>query len=91
MASLSPQFTEQPPQLPRGVEGGALQELISPLRSVPGAPAAPELRGSLSLEGAVGEPFSFDTQALSDRAMSTPAASGAPEEMQPERALILTY
>lgn len=40
MASLSPQFTEHPPQLPRGVEAGALHELLWEARSEAGGPDA---------------------------------------------------
>ncbi len=39
-ASLSPQLTEQPPQLPRGEEGGTLQELLCAAPSTPSLPAA---------------------------------------------------
>ena len=91
MASLSPQFTVQPPQLPRGVEGGAVQELTCPLVSLLGGPAVVELGGPLWLEGEDDAPFSFDTQAESDRAISTPAASGAPEKMRQGRPVISTY
>ena len=91
MASLFSQFTEQPPQLPRGAEGGAVQELTPPLWSVPAGPAAPELGGPLSLEGEAGELFSLDTQASSDRAMSTPAASDVPHTRRQETVLISSY
>ncbi len=51
MASLSPQFTEQPPQLPRGVEGGALQALPPEAWSeAAGGPEAVVLGGPVSLE-----------------------------------------
>ena len=91
MASLSPQFTEQPPQLPRGLEGGALQELTCAPRSVPGEPPAAELGGPLSLEGEAGEPFSFATHAASDSAMSTAAANDAPDRMLEGKVLTFTY
>ena len=87
MASLAPQFTEHPPQLPRGEEGGALQELPSMLRSVPGGPPGAVFGGPVSLEGAAGELFSLLTQAASERARSTPAANDAPETMRQERVL----
>ena len=45
MASLSPQFTEHPPQLPRGAEAGALHELPCEERSEAGGPEAPVLGG----------------------------------------------
>ncbi len=44
MASLAPQFTEHPPQLPRGVEGAALQEFPWSASAVPGS-VAPALCG----------------------------------------------
>jgi hypothetical protein len=91
MASLSPQFTEQPPQLPRGVEAGAVQELTCPLRSELGGPGEAELGGPLSLEGEAAEPLEFDTQAASDRAMSTKAASDAPDRMRRGSILIYRY
>ena len=87
MASLAPQFTEHPPQLPRGEEGGALQELPSMLRSVPGGPPGAVFGGPVSLEGEAGEPLSPVAQAASERARSTPAASDAPETMRQERVL----
>jgi hypothetical protein len=90
-AALSPQLTEQPAQLPRGREGGALQELLCPSRSVPGGPAAAVLGGPLSLEGAACGRFSFATHAASDSAMSTPAASDAPDRMLEGRVLTSKY
>lgn len=87
MASLAPQFTEHPPQLPRGEEGGALQELSPMLRSVlPGALGA-VLGGPVAPGGEAGELFSLVAQAASERAKSTPAASDAPETMRQERVL----
>jgi hypothetical protein len=87
IASLSPQFTEQPPQLPRGWEGAALQELTSPLRLAPGGAPAAEVGGPLSLDGEPGEPFSLVTQAASERARNTPAANDAPETARQETVL----
>jgi hypothetical protein len=91
MASLSPQFTEQPPQLPRGLEGGALQELTCPAPSVPDGPTAAVLGGPVSLEGGAGAPFPCVTQAASDRAMSTRAASDGPDTMRQGRMLTDPY
>ena len=90
-AALSPQFTEQPPQLPRGREGGTLQVLPSPSRSVPaGAPAA-VVGGPVSLDGAAGVAFSLATQAASDRAMSRPAARDAPDTVRQGGVLTDSY
>ena len=87
MASLSPQFTEQPPQLPRGLEGGALQEFGCPSWSLPdGLPAAVS-GGPVSLEEGVGARFSLATQAASDSTMSTPVASDAPDIVLRDRVL----
>jgi hypothetical protein len=91
MASLSPQLTEQPPQLPRGVEGGALQELLCPSRSVPGGPPAAVLGGPVSLEGAACGPFWLVAQAASKSAMRTPAASDAPDTIRQARVLTHSY
>ena len=90
MASLSPQFTEQPPQAPRGLEGGALQELTCPSRSEPDGPLPAVWEGPVSLEGAACEPFS-STHAANERATSTAAASEAPETMREERVRTITY
>ena len=79
---MSPQRTEQPPQLPRGREGGTLQELPCPSRSLPGGAPAGVLGGPVSLDGAADEAFSLATQAASDKAMSSPAASDAPDTMR---------
>jgi hypothetical protein len=54
MASLSPQFTEHPPQLPRGVEAGALQELPCDWRWEAGGPEAAVLGGPVSAPGLLG-------------------------------------
>ena len=91
IASLSPQLTEQPPQLPRGLEGGALQELPSKLRSVLGVAPAAVLGGPVSLEGGAGARFSLATQAASDRVMITPTASDAPDKTRQGRVLTHTY
>jgi hypothetical protein len=91
MASLSPQLTEQPPQLPRGLEGGALQELTCPSRSVPGGPPAAVPGGPVSLEAGGCVPLPCVTQAASDRAMSTRAASDAPDTMRQGRMLTDSY
>ena len=91
MASLSPQSTEQPPQLPRGFEGGALQELTCALRSLLDERSAPVLGGPDSVEGGADGAFSLATQAASDRAMSTPVASDAPDKLRQARALTSTY
>ena len=88
---MSRQLTEQPAQAPRGREGGALQELLWPSRSVPGGPVAGVLGGPVSLEGAAGGRSSFATHAASDSAMSTPAASDAPDRMLEGRVLTPTY
>jgi hypothetical protein len=82
MACLSPQFTEQPAQLPRGLDGGALQELTWRSRSAPGGLFAAVLGGPVSLEGEADVPFSLATQAASDRAMRTPVASNALDELR---------
>jgi hypothetical protein len=87
MASLAPQFTEPPPQVPRGEEGGALQELLPMSWSVLVGPPGPELEGPVSLEGDAGAPFSLVTQAVSERARSTPKASDAPERVRQESVL----
>ena len=50
-ACRSPQLTEQPPQLPRGEEAGALQEWPRGLPSAGGGPEAALLGGPVSLEG----------------------------------------
>ena len=50
-ACLSPQLTEQPPQLPRGEEAGALQELPSGLPSAEAGPEAAVVGGPVSLSG----------------------------------------
>ena len=81
MASLSPQFTEQPVQAPRGLEGGALQELTCPSRSEPDA--LPVWGGPGSLAGAACEPF-WLTHAANESVTSTPAASDAPDRMRQE-------
>jgi hypothetical protein len=47
-ACWSPQLTEQPAQLPRGEEGGTLQELPCPPWSEPGEPEAAVLGGPVS-------------------------------------------
>jgi hypothetical protein len=91
MASLCPQFTEQPAQLPRGLEGGALQELTCPSWSLPGGPPAAVLGGPVSLDGDAGELLSFDTQAASDTATSTPAASDGPHKKRQQTVLIASY
>ena len=91
MASLSPQFTEQPLQLPRGFEGGALQELTCPSRLLPVGPPAAVLGGPVSLEGGAGARFSLATQAASDRVMITPTASDAPDKTRQGRVLTHTY
>jgi len=91
MASLSPQFTEQPLQLPRGFEGGALQELTCPSRLLPVGPPAAVLGGPVSLEGGAGARFSLATQAASDRVMITPTASDAPDKARQGRVLTHTY
>jgi hypothetical protein len=52
---LSPQLTEQPPQLPRGEEAGALQELLPVARSESGGPEAAVRGGPVSPE----EPLSL--------------------------------
>jgi hypothetical protein len=49
-ACLSPQFTEQPPQVPRGEEGDAAQELFPAALSEPDAGTA-VLGGPASLYG----------------------------------------
>jgi hypothetical protein len=54
MASLSPQFTEHPPQLPRGDEAGTLHELPPEGRSDAGEPEAVELGGPVSLADPLG-------------------------------------
>jgi hypothetical protein len=77
MASLSPQLTEQPPQLPRGVEGGALQELTCALRSPLDERSAPVLGGPDSVEGGARVPLSFVAQPANDSTMSRLAASEA--------------
>ncbi len=51
-AGLSPQLTEQPPQVPRGLEGKALQEFSCVVRSEAGGPEAAVLGGPLSVYGA---------------------------------------
>ena len=79
MASLSPQFTEHPPQLPRGEEGGTVQELPCESRSVPGGAPAAVLGGPVSPEAGAGGAFSLVTQAFSNSAISTPATSDAPD------------
>ena len=48
MASLFPQFTEHPPQLPRGAEAGALHELPPEARSEAGGPEEVVLGGPVS-------------------------------------------
>jgi hypothetical protein len=48
-AALSPQLTEQPPQLPRGLEGGALQEFSCVARSETGGPEAAVFGGPVSV------------------------------------------
>jgi hypothetical protein len=53
IASLSPQSTEHPPQLPRGVEAGALHEFPSLGRSEEGGPEV-VLGGPLSLADPLG-------------------------------------
>ena len=88
---MAPQLTEQPAQLPRGREGGALQALLCPSRSLPGGPVAAVLGGPVSLEGAAGGRFSFATHAASDSVMSRPAASDAPDRMLEGRVLTPTY
>jgi hypothetical protein len=77
MASLSPQLTEQPPQLPRGLEGGALQELPSVLRSVLGVPPAAVFGGPFSLDGETCRLSWLGTQPANETAMSTLAATDA--------------
>jgi hypothetical protein len=47
-ACLSPQFTEQPPQVPRGEEADAVHELLPAALSEPGA-GAEVLGGPVSL------------------------------------------
>ena len=91
MASLSPQLTEQPLQLPRGVEGGALQELTCASRSAPGGAGAPLTGGPVSLDAGADGAFSLATQAASDRAMRTPVASDAPDQLRQARALTSTF
>ena len=54
IASLSPQFTEHPPQLPRGVDAGAPQELPCDCRSEAGGPEAGALGGPVSAAGPLG-------------------------------------
>ena len=54
MASLFPQFTEHPPQLPRGVEAGALQELPCEWRSEAAGPEAAVPGGPVSAAGPLG-------------------------------------
>ncbi len=83
-ACRSPQLTEHPPQLPRGEEGGTLQEFTCPLRSVLAGPAAAALGGPASLEGTAFDPFSLATQAANVRAKSAPAMSDAPDRMRQE-------
>jgi hypothetical protein len=88
MASLAPQFTEQPGQLPRGVEGGTLQELLPAAPSLlPGSPAAVLWDGPVSVAGRAAARFPVDAQPASERAMSTPAAGETPERMRQERVL----
>ena len=77
MASLSPQSTEQPPQLPRGFEGGALQELTCALRSLLDERSAPVLGGPDSVEGGACVPLSFVAQPANDSTMSRLATSEA--------------
>jgi hypothetical protein len=91
MASLSPQVTEQPPQLPRGLEGGALQELTCPALSVLGGPPAAVLGGPVSPEAGACAPFPCVTQPASDRAMSTRTASDAPDTKRQGRMLTASY
>jgi hypothetical protein len=91
MASLSPQFTEHPPQLPRGFDGGALQELTWPSRSAPGVAGALARGGPVSPDAGAGEALPLPTQAVSDRAMSTPAASDALDKLRQPGALTSTY
>ena len=90
MASLSPQFTEQPPQAPRGLDGGALQELTSPSRSGPDGPPPAVWGGPGSLAGAACEPFGL-THAANESVTSTPAASDAPDRMRQARVRTLSY
>ena len=89
-AALSPQLTEQPPQLPRGREGGTLQELPRPSRSVSGGAPAAVLGGPLSFDAGACGAFSWVTQAASDSAMSTAVASDALGELQQASVLTLT-
>ena len=48
-ACLSPQFTEQPPQLPRGEEAGAVHELAPAARPESADAGPPMLGGPVSL------------------------------------------
>ena len=91
IASLSPQFTEQPPQLPRGLEGGAVQELSCPSRSLLGGALALVLGGPVSLEDGAGALLSPVTQAASDRAMRTLPASNAADIIRRGRVLTDQY
>ena len=50
-ACRSPQFTEQPPQLPRGEEGGTLQELPGAPRSEPPGEGEEALLGGPASSG----------------------------------------
>ena len=50
-ACLSPQLTEQPPQLPRGEEAGALQELPCGLPPAEGNPEPALVGGPVSPSG----------------------------------------
>ena len=90
-ACLSPQFTEHPPQVPRGEEGGAVQELTCPFRSAVAGPPVAVLGGPVSLEGEACGRFSFVAHAANDRATSTPAASDTPDKTLEGRILTPAY
>ena len=70
---MSPQLTEQPPQLPRGEEAGALQELPPVARSESGGPEAAVRGGPVSPE----EPLSLLPPVAQPEPKSSAAANAA--------------
>ena len=79
MASLDPQFTEHPPQLPRGEDGAALQALSPAPPSRLGSSPAELWGGPVSVRVETFSPLPLDTQPATKVARRIGAASEAAE------------